>query len=146
MAGRTYRFFEGEPLWRFGYGLSYTSFEYDKLSFSAEVVRKGAPLRVQVRVANVGDAKGDEVTQAYLRDMESSVRAPRWQLVGFDRKTIKPGKNKRVTFSLRPEQFQIYDDEGCGFVEPGLFEIAVGNCQPDDPAFVGLRGQVEVQP
>jgi beta-glucosidase len=145
MAGRTYRFFEGEPLWRFGYGLSYTRFEYDKLSFSAETLRKGAPVRVQVKVANVGDVKGDEVVQVYLRHMEPSVRAPRWQLVGFDRKTIKPGKDKRVSFSLRPEQFQLYDDEGRGFVEPGLFEIAVGNCQPDDPAFVGLRGQVEIK-
>jgi beta-glucosidase len=144
MEGRTYRFFGGRPLWRFGYGLSYTRFEYKGLSLSAEKIRRGAPLGVSVKVSNVGDCKGDEVVQVYLRDLESSVRAPLWQLVAFDRRGLKPGKARKFSFTLRPEQFQLYDDEGRGFVEPGAFEIAVGNCHPDDEAFVGLRERVEV--
>jgi beta-glucosidase len=146
MTGRTYRFFEGKPLWRFGYGLSYTTFEYKGLSLSADEIRRGAPLGVSVKVTNTGELKGDEVVQIYLRDIESSVRAPRWQLVAFERRSLKPGKSRKFSFTLRPEQFQLYDEDGRGFIEPGIFEIAAGNCQPDDEAFVGLTARVEVKP
>ena len=129
MKGRTYRFMEAEPLYRFGYGLSYTSFKYSKLTIRA--TKSGYDVRADVK--NTGKLAGDEVVQLYIRDVEASVPVPRRHLEGFQRIHLKPGQKKTVSFILRSEQLVCYDDNGKPFIEPGEFEISVGGGQPDDP-------------
>ncbi|MCG3149616.1 MAG: Beta-hexosaminidase [Verrucomicrobiae bacterium] len=125
MRGHTYRFMDAEPLYRFGYGLSYTTFRYSKLKIRG--------LTVSVAVKNAGRLAGDEVVQLYIRDIVASVPVPRRHLAGFRRIHLKPGQTATVTFPLRREQFACFDDAGQPFLEPGDFEISVGGGQPDDP-------------
>jgi beta-glucosidase len=139
MKGRTYRFMTQEPKYRFGYGLSYTSFAYSDLavgrSVSAARVAEGAArVKVSVNVHNTGARDGDEVVQLYVSDVEASVPVPRHHLEGFRRIHLKAGEVKKVAFALTAESLACYDDEGRPFVEPGEFRISVGGGQPDDPA------------
>jgi beta-glucosidase len=134
MKGRTYRFMEKEPMYRFGYGLSYTRFEYRNLKLDRNEIATGQSVGVSVEVRNTGDRAGDEVVQIYVSDLEASVPVPRLHLEGFRRIHLKPGGRKTVRFTLRPDQLAAYDNEGRRFHEPGVFRISVGGGQPDDPA------------
>ncbi|MGC9455578.1 MAG: glycoside hydrolase family 3 C-terminal domain-containing protein, partial [Phycisphaerae bacterium] len=134
MAGRTYRFMSDEPLYRFGYGLSYTSFEYADVRLSGDKIRPGESVSVTVNVTNTGLVAGEEVVQLYVSDVEASVPVPLRHLEGFRRVYLAPGETKTVGFTLTGEQLSAYDDEGRPFVEAGEFRIAVGGGQPEDPA------------
>jgi len=134
MKGHTYRFMEDEPLFRFGYGLSYTTFSYSDLRFSSGSIGIEESVTVAVDVENTGDQAGDEVVQLYVRDVEASVPVTRHHLEGVRRIHLEPGEKQTVSFELKPEQLAAYDDEGDPFVEPGEFAISVGGGQPDDPA------------
>jgi beta-glucosidase len=103
MEGRTYRYFKGEPLFPFGYGLSYTSFHYGKLNVPAGV-KSGAEMKVSVEVKNSGKRAGDEVVELYVK---REVRS----LAGFERVSLKPGEKRMVEFTLSPHQL------GTGTVE-----------------------------
>ncbi len=129
MAGRTYRYFRDEPLYPFGFGLSYTSFEYSDLKLSAVKIEAGDSLAVSATVTNTGQIDGDEVVQLYLSDVESSVPAPIRDLVGFDRLGIRAGEAKTVEFTILPRQMSRVDDTGRRFIEPGAFEITLGGGQ-----------------
>jgi len=124
MQGRTYRFMTAEPLYRFGYGLSYTTFKYTKL--------KVRGTEVSVAVKNTGARAGDEVVQLYVRDVVASVPVPHRHLEGFQRIHLKPGQAKIVKFTLLPEQLACWDDNGKPLLEPGEFQISVGGGQPED--------------
>ena len=104
MAGKTYRFFKQEPLYPFGYGLSYTTFKYSGLSIPEEVVA-GEKVTVKVNVTNTGKFTGDEVVELYLTDEKASTPRPVRQLEGFKRITLKPGESKEVEFTLNPVSF-----------------------------------------
>lgn len=130
--GRTYRFFTGEPLYPFGYGLSYTSFAYSDLQVSPESVAAGDSVTVSVTVTNTGDRAGDEVVQVYLKAQEASVPAPLRQLVGFKRLHLAPGASERVSFTFGANEMALYDDLGQSFVDAGVYEVAVGGGQPDN--------------
>jgi beta-glucosidase len=132
MRGRTYRFMEEEPLYRFGYGLSYTTFEYAGLRLEPAEAGTHEPVTVSVEVENTGDRAGDEVVQLYVTDVEASVPVPRLHLEGFRRIRLDAGEKRSVTFELRPEQLAAYGDDGQPFVEPGEFRISVGGGQPGD--------------
>ncbi len=134
MRGRTYRYFDGEVLYPFGYGLSYTTFAYSDLTLSAKTVRAGDNLEIGVTVENTGKRAGDEVVQLYVRDVEASVTVPRRQLQGFTRIHLAPGEKRRVTFTLTPRQMSVVTADGRWMIEPGVFEIAVGGGQPDTSA------------
>jgi beta-glucosidase len=139
MKGRTYRFMEAEPLYRFGYGLSYTRFAYAGLEcrvagIPCNEIKPTDTVNVVVQVTNVGDRDGDEVVQFYVSDVEASVPVPRLHLEGFRRIRLKAGETRTVAFELKPEQLVCYDDHGRPFVEPGEFRLSVGGGQPDDPA------------
>ncbi len=127
MDGRTYRYFDGEVLYPFGHGLSYTTFHYDNLILEKKEIPQGDSLTVSVDVSNLGPVDGEEVVQLYLRDVESEVKRPRMDLRGFERVFIKAGQTIVVTMTLGPEEMAWYDT-GAGeyVVEPGLFEILVG--------------------
>ncbi|MBM7582919.1 beta-glucosidase [Caldicoprobacter guelmensis] len=131
MKGRTYRYMEDEPLYPFGYGLSYTTFEYSNLKLSAEVVEAGQSITISVDVKNTGNMAGDEVVQLYLKDLEASVDVPIHELKGFSRIKLQPGESTTVTFTLTPRQMALIDDDGRCILEPGRFRVMVGGRQPD---------------
>jgi beta-glucosidase len=135
MKGRTYRFFEGIPLFPFGFGLSYTTFRYSNLAVPA-TAKKNAPIPVSVEVENVGPRAGEEVVQLYVRDIDASVPVPRYSLQGFTRVVLNSKERKTVRFLLNPGQFSLIDKNLRRAVEPGLFEIFVGGTQPVGPGSV----------
>jgi beta-glucosidase len=137
MAGRTYRYFKGEPLYPFGHGLSYTRFKYDKLKLGANKVKAGDGLRLSADVQNVGDRAGDEVVQLYLTDVAASVPVPTRALAGIARVSLKPGERRNISFSLAPAQMSVIDDKGRRVVEPGEFLVSVGGKQP------GFKGRAD---
>jgi len=127
--GRTYRYFTGQPLYAFGYGLSYTRFTYSDLELPAEVTA-GEPVTVGVAVRNAGQCSGDEVVQVYLSHRNASVPVPIRQLVGFARLRLHPGGQQHVEFTITPEQMAVFTDDHRFVVEPGTLEIAIGGQQP----------------
>jgi beta-glucosidase len=138
MAGKTYRFFEQEPLYPFGYGLSYTTFSYKDL-FVPERAVAGEKVKIRVTVTNTGKVEGDEVVQLYLTDEKASTARPVRQLEGFQRITLKPGESKDVEFNLEPRQFSIINKKGKRVIEPGYFTLSVGGKQP------GFKGYLDPQ-
>ncbi len=130
MQGRTYRYFKGEPLYAFGFGLSYTKFKYDKLKLSAAKLKAGAELKITTEVQNVGDRAGDEVVQLYLSDVAAPVPVPIRSLAGMQRVFLKPGEKQNVSFTLSPTQMSLIDDNGKRVIEPGEFLVSVGGKQP----------------
>ena len=129
MAGRTYRYFDGEPLYPFGFGLSYTSFAYSELKLPAKTVA-GEKVSVSVKVTNTGKVAGDEVVQLYVSDLKASTPRPIRQLEGYERIRLNPGESKVVRFELTPEQLSLINKQNLRVVEPGDFTIAVGGKQP----------------
>jgi beta-glucosidase len=126
MQGRTYRYFKGEPLYPFGYGLSYTSFAYSNLRFDAKSVKAGAPVKVTVDVTNAGAREGDDVVQLYLTDVAATAPVPLRTLVGFDRISLRPREKRAVTFTISARQMSLIDDRGKRVIEPGEFSISIG--------------------
>ena len=137
MEGRTYRYFRGDPLYPFGFGLSYTRFKYGSLKLSAAKVRVGEGLTVSTEVQNTGDREGDEVVEVYLSHVAASVPVPIRSLVGINRISLKPGERRSISFTLTPEQLSVIDNSGRRVVEPGEFLITVGGKQP------GFKGHAD---
>ncbi len=125
------------PLYPFGHGLSYTTFEYDNLVISPESHGPKGEIEVQVEVKNTGKVKGDEVVQLYIKDKLSSVTTYESQLRGFERVSLEPGQSKTVKFRLTPDDLSLYDRNMNYVVEPGEFEVRVGSSSED----IRLRGQ-----
>ena len=131
MKNRTYRYMKNEALYPFGYGLSYTTFEYSDLKV-AEKIEAGKDLQVSVTVTNTGKRAGDEIVELYIRDEEASVEVPNWQLCGMKRVTLQPGESREVTFTVTAQQMCIVNNEGERVLEPGKFTIFAGGSQPDE--------------
>ncbi|MBN1509841.1 MAG: glycoside hydrolase family 3 C-terminal domain-containing protein [Sedimentisphaerales bacterium] len=132
MAGRTYRYMTAEPLYPFGFGLSYTRFEYANLKIQPARARKGASVRATVTVKNTGPHAAEEVVQLYVTDMEASVPVPIAALKGFQRIALKPGQSRTVSFTITPEMMSLIDDIGRSVLEPGDFRVLIGGCSPGD--------------
>jgi beta-glucosidase len=130
MEGRTYRYFKGDPLYPFGYGLSYTKFDYSNLRLSAPKVRAGEGVRVGVDVRDVGGRAGDEVVELYVTDVAASAPVPVRSLQGLTRVFLKAGERRHVSFTLEPRQLSLIDERGRRVVEPGEFLVSVGGKQP----------------
>ena len=135
MAGRTYRYMTEEPLYPFGFGLSYSSFEYGALSLEKAQVSAGEDLAFEVTVKNSGHCPAAEVAQFYLSDLQASTIVPLSKLVGFERVILEPGESRKLQFSLTPEMMSFFNDDGKLTLEPGEFRLEVGGCSP------GQRGQ-----
>lgn len=131
MKGRTYRYLESEPLYPFGYGLSYGRFEYSELSLSSAKVAVGESLEITATVRNVSARESDEVVQLYLKDLEASVTVPHHSLRGFERVRLAPGAAQRVSFRLSPRDLSLIDEQGRRQLEPGRFRVTLGGSQPD---------------
>ncbi len=136
MKGRTYRFFTQEPLFPFGFGLSYTTFSYGKPEMPEKAVA-GEKIRIKVPVTNTGNSDGDEVVQLYLTDEKASTPRPVRQLEGFSRIFLKKGETRFVEFVLEPRQFSIINNKDKRVIEPGYFTISVGGKQP------GFKGYLD---
>ena len=120
------------PLFVFGHGLSYTTFEVSNLRLSSSTVSKNGSLRASVTVANTGSRKGDEVVQLYLHDPVASISQPVRRLRGFERVTLNPGQTRTVTFTLDKSDFGFYDNRGKFVVEPGQIDVYAGNSSNAD--------------
>lgn len=125
-AHRGYLFESKEPLFPFGFGLSYTTFEIGTPHLSATRAKAGDPVTVSVEVRNSGKVAGDEVVQLYLHETVSSVTRPVKQLKGFRRVSLAPGQSTTVQFTLAGEAFSMWDEHMKQVIEPGMFEIMVG--------------------
>jgi len=143
MTNRTYRYFNGEPLYPFGYGLSYTTFEYGNLQVPAEA-KTGEPVKVKVDVTNTGKLAGDEVVQLYLKDEEASTPRPKIQMEGFERIHLQPGETKTVEFELQPRQFSMIGPDETRIIEPGWFTVSVGGGQPGAKGAVWVSGRINL--
>ncbi len=130
MQGRTYRYFKGDPLYPFGFGLSYTTFKYSGLKLSSSRLKAGESVKVTVDVTNSGALAGDEVVELYVTDTASKFPVPIRSLAGTKRVFLKAGENQTVAFTIAPEQMSVIDDSGKRFIEPGEFVISVGGKQP----------------
>jgi beta-glucosidase len=140
MEGRTYRYFGGEPLYAFGYGLSYTRFQFDNLQITPSKVQAGREVTVACNVRNTGDRTGDEVVQLYVHQAQATVPRPIKALKGFGRVTLEPGETKTVTFTLHTDLLAIYDEDMHHVVQPGAVELMIGNSSDSLP----LTGQLEI--
>lgn len=125
-ARRGYLFEDASPLYPFGWGLSYTTFELSAPRLSSARIRAGENVEVSVDVRNTGSRPGDEVVQLYIRDRVSSVTRPILELSGFERVTLQPGETRTVRFTLTPRAFQFYNAAMQRVIEPGEFEIRTG--------------------
>ena len=125
-ARRGYLFSEVTPLYPFGHGLSYTTFEIGAPVLSASSIKAGEGVSVRVPVTNTGRMAGDEVVQVYLRDEVSSVTRPVKELVGFQRVTLQPGETRQVDIAIRPDSLALWNREMERVVEPGTFQIMAG--------------------
>jgi beta-glucosidase len=134
MKGRTYRYMTEEPQYPFGFGLSYSKFEYSDLKID-NTVRVGDSLKFGFILRNSGDKTAAEVAQFYLSDLQASTIVPLHHLVGFERISLKAGESRVVEFTLTPEMTSFYNDDGKLTLEPGEFRLEIGGCSP------GKRGQ-----
>jgi len=121
-----------KPLYPFGYGLSYTTFEISEPKLEKDTIKINETARVSVTIKNTGNREGAEVVQLYIRDKVSSVTRPVKELRGFKKVFLKPGESKTVTFELTSNELAYHDINLEYTVEPGEFEIMVGNCSADD--------------
>lgn len=131
MQGRTYRFLEKEPMYPFGYGLSYTRFEYRPVDLP-ETIPAGKDIQFDVSVKNTGKCSGETVLQVYIRDEEASVKVPKHQLVFFKRVMAETGEEKKVTVCIRARDLAVVRQNGTCVLEPGRFKIYIGGSQPDE--------------
>ncbi|NLH17407.1 MAG: beta-glucosidase [Phycisphaerae bacterium] len=128
---RGYLFDDVTPLYPFGFGLSYTQFQFGKPRLKKSVIRKNESTVVRVDVTNAGPRAGDEVVQMYIRDKVSSVTRPVKELKGFQRITLSPGETKTIELEITPEHLAFYNIDMKYVVEPGEFEIMVGSSSRD---------------
>lgn len=129
--GDDYNNLSGLPLFPFGYGLSYTSFEYNDMKLSRNNIGKTESTTVSFTLKNTGIRDGDEVVQLYIRDMLSSVARPVMELKGFHRIHLKAGESKPVSFTITPEMLSMLDINMKEVVEPGEFRVMIGGASRD---------------
>jgi beta-glucosidase len=139
--GFTYMYLNGEPLFPFGHGLSYTTFKYGNLKLSAEKIKAAGKVEVSVDVTNNGSRAGDEVVQLYVHQVKSSVKRPVTELRGFQRIGLQPGETKTVSLTLPAAKLAFWNEKTHRFVvEPGAFDVMVGASSAD----IRLKDQIEV--
>ena len=129
--GDDYTNLSGLPLFPFGYGLSYTTFEYSDIKLSKHIINKNESTTVSFTIKNSGKREGDEVVQLYIRDQLSSIARPVMELKGFQRIHVETGESKIVSFVITPEMLSMLNIKMEEIVEPGDFRIMVGSSSRD---------------
>ncbi|WP_258101469.1 glycoside hydrolase family 3 protein [Marinoscillum pacificum] len=130
MVGRTYKYMSQEPLYPFGFGLSYSKIEYGNLSVSANKIKEGEEVEVTVKVTNTGETETEEVVQMYLTDDEASVRVPFYDLKGVKRVNLEAGESTLVKFVITSDMLKLIDEEGVARLEKGSFTVSIGGSLP----------------
>ena len=143
MKGRTYRYFEGRPLYPFGYGLSYTTFSYSGLTLPRSPIKAGDPLTAEVTITNTGKREGDEVAQLYL-SFPKVAGAPLRALRGFNRVHLKAGESQRVRFELKERDLSMVSEAGEPIIAEGKYSVSIGGGQPDTGA-QSVGGTIQVK-
>ena len=133
MKGRTYRYFEGKPLYPFGYGLSYTTFSYSNLVLPKNAIKANDPLTAEVTVTNTGKVEGDEVAQLYL-SFPNVPGAPLRALRAFQRIHLKPGESQKVHFELKDRDMSMISEAGDPIIAEGNYSVSIGGGQPNTGA------------
>jgi beta-glucosidase len=139
--GDDYLDLTGQPLFPFGFGLSYTTFSYSGLRVEPGVIGPSGKATVRCTVRNTGAVAGDEVVQLYLRDELASVARPVTELAGFTRVHLEAGQSTDVAFEIGPDRLRMLDERMRWVVEPGAFRVMVGASSKD----IRLRGQLVVR-
>lgn len=129
MKNRTYRYFSGQTLYPFGYGLSYTRFEYSPIDMPEEI-QTDVPVEISVTIKNAGNRDGDEVVQLYISHTDAPAPKPLYALKAFERVSLKAGESRKVTFTLQPDNLTSVDHNGIAKLYPGKKKIYVGSSSP----------------
>jgi len=132
MKGRTYRYMTEEPLYPFGFGLSYTSYAYSNLKMDKMKIKKGQSVKVSATITNNGKASGEEVAQLYITDLKTSVATPLFSLKSMKRVKIKPGESQEVSFEVTPAMMELVTESGDKIIEPGDFNVYVSGSSPSE--------------
>lgn len=147
MSNRTYRYYKGQSLYGFGYGLSYTSFTYSNVKVSASRLSAGDTLKVDADIKNTGKVSGDEVAQLYLVPPQDGI-LPRYSLEGFQRLHLAPGETRHIQFNLEPRDMSYVNQKGTRAVRAGSYSIAIGGSQPegtrDSMVSIVISGEKEI--
>jgi beta-glucosidase len=130
MKGRTYRYMTSEPLYPFGFGLSYTRFTYSNLQLSKAAIKKNEPVEATVTVTNSGQVAGDEVAQLYLTCDATGITTPIYSLKGFKRINLAPGASTRVRFTITPDMLQVVNDKGDIVLPAEKVTVRIGGASP----------------
>lgn len=130
LKNRTYRYMEKEPLFPFGFGLSYASFDYNNLKLGKTQLKSGEELEISVEIVNIGKVKAEEVVQLYLSDLEASVDVPQYALKDFQRVELYAGESKTLRFTINPEMMEMVNAEGKRLIEKGTFEVILSGSSP----------------
>jgi beta-glucosidase len=147
MEGRTYKYFKGEPLYPFGFGLSYSNYQYSNLQVP-KLINVGDKIKVSVDVTNNSAIKGEEVVQLYTSIENSPYPSPIRSLQGFKRVVLKAGEKKTVAFKLDPKQFSVIDDDGNRLVVPCTISLSIGGGQPNQSEklkIASVSGKVKIE-
>ncbi len=131
MKGRTYRYFDGKPLYGFGYGLSYSTFKYEQLIMPTQI-KSGNSITVSLAVTNTSKLNGEEVVQLYITNPNTKVKSPLKALKGFERVSLKAGERRVLKFTLSPEELSLVNEEGIAQLIKGKLLISAGGSQPDE--------------
>jgi len=130
--GRTYMYFKDEPLYPFGYGLSYTTFRYSNLRLNSTTLKSNGQVQISFDLTNTGKRFGEEVVQLYVKYLDSKVSRPLKELKRFSRVAVRAGETKRVSLSLKGDQLAYWNVDAHRFeVEPGNIEIRIGSSSAD---------------
>jgi beta-glucosidase len=144
MKGRTYRYFTGKPLYPFGYGLSYTTFQYQNGVLSSKQLKAGDPLQATVELKNSGERDGEETVEYYLIPKAGPNAPLRW-LAGFQKVQLAKGQSKSVHLTIQPRQLSLVSADGTRAVRPGDYELYIGGSQPVSGSGVLLPFHIEGQ-
>jgi len=130
MTGRTYRYMKEEPMYPFGYGLSYTTFSYQDIKLSRRKIKEGKFTTVSCTITNIGQYSSDELVQLYISDDNASVDTPIFSLKGIKRIRLAPGESKEISFSIRTDMLELVNNNGESILEKGTFTIYLGGSLP----------------
>jgi beta-glucosidase len=145
MNGRTYRYMSAEPMYPFGYGLSYGRFEYSNIHLSALKIKKKQPVTVDVTVTNSGKMEAEEVAQLYITNVNAKVAVPLYSLKDFKRVKLAPGESKALQFTITPEMMSYIDNTGKSELSSGTIKVIIGgSCPQKRSGELGIEKPQEV--
>lgn len=146
MKGRTYRYMTEEPMYPFGFGLSYTSFSYSDVRLLSSTIKKGESTEISCTVTNTGQYASVEVAQLYITDNQASVETPLFSLKGIQCINLKPGESKKVVFAITPQMLELINEQGEAITEAGDFTLAISGSLPTQRALtLGASAPVRVK-